>query len=48
MCYLPTKEEKFCLAFYELTLELPVLRLYIESKNEVKEPMQILEHVVLM
>jgi hypothetical protein len=42
------KEEKFNLAFYELKLELPVLRYYIESINELKKPMQILEQVVQM
>ena len=42
------KEEKFTLAFYELKLELPVLRYYIESINELKKPMQILEQDVQM
>jgi len=42
------KEEKFNLAFYELKLEIPGLRYYIESINELKKPMQILEQVVHM
>jgi len=48
MCYLPMKEEKFNLEFYDLKLELPVLRYYIESIIELKKPMQILEQVVQM
>ena len=48
MCYLPMKEVKFKPAFYELEHELPVLRYYIESINELKKPMQILEQVVQM
>jgi hypothetical protein len=39
------KEEKFNLAFYKLKLELPGLRYYTESTNELKKPMQILEQV---
>jgi len=46
MCYLPMKEQKFNLEFYELKLELSVLRYYIESTNELKKPMKILEQVV--
>ena len=42
------KEEKFNLEFCELNLELPVLRYYIESINELKKPMQILEQVIQM
>jgi hypothetical protein len=42
------KEEKFNLVLYKLKLELPGLRYYIESINELKKPMQILEQVVQM
>ena len=42
------KEEKFNLEFYELKLELSVLRYYIENINELKKPMQILEQIVQM